>query len=105
MPTREFDHIARLVADGYRAHQAGRIDIALQHYGEALKKQPNNFEAAYLSGVIYLQSGKLENACRLLAIAIAANPKNIDAASDYGTALAMSGDLAQAVSVFDLALR
>lgn len=92
------------MAEGYRAHQVGQIDAALRCYGEALKRQPDHFEATFLSGLINLQSGKIPAACELLAKAARARPKEADVLLNYGTALAMSGDATQALSVFDEAL-
>ena len=98
------DEAARLVAEGYRAQQAGRIDHALHCYDEALRRQPESFEAAFLSGLIYLQSGRIGQARNLLGKAAVARPHEPDVLLNYGTAIALSGGLPDALAVFDRVL-
>src|SRR5262249_17866769 len=55
---------------GVTAHQAGRLDDALQSYRAALEIRPQDAEASSLCGLALLHSGKLDEALPLLQHAV-----------------------------------
>ena len=59
---------------GVTAHQAGRLDDALQSYRAALELQPNDAEASSLCGLALLHSGKGAEALPLLQQAVDREP-------------------------------
>lgn len=59
---------------GVTAHQAGRLDDALQSYRAALEMRPNDPEASSLCGLVLLHSGKPDEAMPLLQQAVEREP-------------------------------
>jgi tetratricopeptide (TPR) repeat protein len=59
---------------GATAHQAGRLDDALQAYRAALEIRPNDAEATSLCGLALLHSGKGEEAMPMLQQAVDREP-------------------------------
>ncbi len=85
-------------------HQQGRLADAEQGYREVLRDQPHHFDAAYLLGVIALQTRRLGLASDLFSTAIALRPDFTEAYNNRGAALADLGHLEGALSDYDHAI-
>jgi protein O-GlcNAc transferase len=72
---------------GTTLHQQGKLADAERIYREVLQRQPNNFEALHMLGVIALQTRHMERAVELIGKAVALNPTVAFAYSNLGTAL------------------
>jgi predicted Zn-dependent protease len=76
---------------GVTAHQAGRLDDALESYRAALEIRPNDPEASSLCGLALLHSGKGEDALPLLQQAVEREPKQNGFRLNLAEGLAQTG--------------
>lgn len=76
---------------GVTAHQAGRLDDALQAYRAALELKPNDAEASSLCGLALLHSGKGEEAMPLLQQAVDREPGQNSYRLNLAEGLAQTG--------------
>jgi tetratricopeptide (TPR) repeat protein len=76
---------------GVTAHQAGRLDDALQAYRAALELKPNDAEASSLCGLALLHSGKGEEAMPLLQQAVDREPGQSNYRLNLAEGLAQTG--------------
>jgi tetratricopeptide (TPR) repeat protein len=76
---------------GVSAHQAGRLDDALQSYRAALEIRPNDAEASSLCGLALLHSGKGEEALPLLQQAVDREPGQSGFRLNLAEGLAQTG--------------
>lgn len=76
---------------GVTAHQAGRLDDALQAYRAALELKPNDAEASSLCGLALLHSGKGEEAMPLLQQAVDREPGQCSYRLNLAEGLAQTG--------------
>src|ERR1044072_3228921 len=76
---------------GVTAHQAGRLDDALEAYRAALEVKPDNAEAASLCGLVLLHSGKGEEAMPLLLQAVDREPGQNGFRLNFAEGLAQTG--------------
>ncbi|HEX4970255.1 MAG TPA: sulfotransferase [Steroidobacteraceae bacterium] len=76
---------------GVTAHQAGRLDDALESYRAALALRPNDPEAASLCGLALLHSGKGEEAMPLLQQAVDREPGQSGYRLNLAEGLAQTG--------------
>ncbi len=65
---------AETLAKAVELHQAGKLDKALRLYKKVLGKDPRNYAALHMSGVIEMQSGRLAAAERLIRCALPLAP-------------------------------
>lgn len=65
---------SEIVAEGIRLHRAGDLRAARRCYEQANKKDPFNFDAIHMTGVLALQEGRTDNAIRLIQVAIRIKP-------------------------------
>jgi len=93
-----------LLQNAQRLHQAGNLAEAARLYGEALRLNPNQFEALYALGVVYYQSARHADAERLLAEAIKLNPRAAEAHYFRGRALQRLNRNEDAIGAFDQSL-
>jgi len=77
---------------GVTAHQAGRLDDALQAYRAALEIRPNDPEASSLCGLALLHSGKGEEALPLLQQAVEREPGQNGFRLNLAEGLAQTGN-------------
>jgi tetratricopeptide (TPR) repeat protein len=90
---------------GLAHHQAGRAGAARALYEQALRADPNHFDALHLLGVILVQAGEGPDGVALIERAIAVWPNEVAARSNLGWALAEAGRLDDAVAAYDSALK
>jgi tetratricopeptide (TPR) repeat protein len=97
--------IAALLQQGQAFHRQGRHDQAAACYREILARQPRNFEALHLLGLLTLQAGDPVNALPWLQRAAKANPADAATQSLLGIALQGSGQAADSIACFERAVR
>jgi len=92
-----------ILKSAWHAHHAGNLNEAARLYGEVLRTNPNNFDALYSLGFVYLQSGRFLDAERLLAQATHVNPRSADAQFTRGCILQQLNRNTEAIVCFDRA--
>lgn len=95
----------RLVAEGLRQHQAGRLPDAASFYMRALEGAPRHGRAHQLLGALLLQQGRHADALPHLEHATEAEPRNANIWSNLGLALHGSGATDAALAALDKAVR
>jgi predicted O-linked N-acetylglucosamine transferase (SPINDLY family) len=81
-------------------HQAGHLREAEQIYRQVLAREPGNFDAIHLLGMIAYQSGRREEAVDLIRQAIAIHPNFPEAHSNLGGIFADLGRRDEAVASY-----
>lgn len=96
-----------LLIEGVRAHQAGRLDAATEHYRAVLRQRPGDAHATHYLGLIAFQRGDHRLAARLIGDAIAAAGAAAPAEFhvNAGNALKRAGRPADAEAAYRAALR
>lgn len=85
-------------------HQRGELSEAEALYREVLDRQPKNFDALHLYGVLMHQRGKPVEALGLIGKALKANARAPAAHSNHGIVLAVLNRHAEAVSAYERAI-
>ena len=85
-------------------HQRGQLDDAEALYRQALSRQPKNFDALHLLGVLMHQRGKPSEALDLIGEALKANAKSAAALSNRAIVLAVLGKNDEALASYDQAI-
>ena len=89
---------------GMELHRQEKLADAERCYGEVLQRQPNNFDALHLLGVIALQTRRTERGVELIKKAIGLNPKIAAAHSNLGNALMDLKRHEEALASYDTAI-
>jgi tetratricopeptide (TPR) repeat protein len=85
-------------------HQRGQLDDAEGLYRQALMRQPKNFDALHLLGVLMHQRGKSSEALGLIGEALKENAKSAAALSNRAIVLTALGKNAEALTSYDQAI-
>ena len=85
-------------------HQRGELGQAEPLYKQVLARQPNNFDALHLYGVLRHQRGEPVEALSLIGKALAANARAPAAHSNHGIVLAVLNRPAEAVAAYERAI-
>ena len=85
-------------------HQRGQLDDAEALYRQALARQPKNFDALHLLGVLMHQRGKSSEALDLIGKALKANAQSAAALSNRAIVLAALGKTNEALASYDQAI-
>ena len=85
-------------------HRRGELNEAAALYGEVLAREPANFDALHLYGVLMHQRGKPVEALRLIGRALQANTNAPAAYSNHGLVLAVLERHAEALDAYDRAI-
>jgi predicted O-linked N-acetylglucosamine transferase (SPINDLY family) len=93
------------MADGVDLHGQGRLDEAANIYRQILAKNPQDFDATQLLGVVALQQGQYEVAQRLIGAAIAISSHDSAAIGNLGVSYMSDGRTAAALEWFLVALK
>ena len=93
-----------MLKEAFALHTKGKFAEAERAYTELLRRQPGNFQALHLYGVLELQRGQSEHGMELLRQSLALEPRQPLAHRDLGNALQQSGRLEEAVASYDRAL-
>ncbi len=83
---------------GIAAREQGADQVAYQHFGEALAKNPQDPVANLHLGEIHAQTNDLDAAIGHFEKAAIANPTGIDIRLDLGKALVLRGDAEQGIA-------
>jgi predicted TPR repeat methyltransferase len=94
----------QLLQQAVALHQRGSLAQAEILYGEVLRRDPGNFDALHLLGVIARQAGACDEAIRLIGQAIAIDPDKAIAHCNLGAALQDARRHDEALASFDRAL-
>jgi Flp pilus assembly protein TadD len=88
------------VRSAMREHIAGRFAPAEQQYREILLREPENFEAIHLLGMVLLQQSDIVAALPLLEKAAQGAPGEVDYHNRHGAALAAAGRSDEAIDAY-----
>ena len=92
------------IAMGYY-HYWGRLDYApaLEEFAVAAKREPNNAEVAYVSGLVLRRQGKWDQALRTFKHAVELDPRSVDNLLAVASIYHLTRDYAAAERVADRA--
>ena len=96
--------IRAAIEDAFALLTAGRLEEADAAYREILAREPANFDALHLRGVVALQAGRPADAEVLLAQALAVDPRRPAALNNLGEAQRLLGRLPEAAASYRAAL-
>jgi SAM-dependent methyltransferase len=96
--------LARVLRQAFVAHQTGNIDKAGRLCADVLQRQPDQFEALHMLGLIEYQRGDFPKALRLIAAALRSNGNSADAWSNLGLVFHAQGEDDKALISYDRAL-
>ena len=96
--------ISETLASAFEHHQAGRLPQAAQLYQEILRRNPNQFDALQLLGIIAAQSHNHQLATECFSKAIKQNPSMPGLYYNLGNVLQEQGQLKEATASYRLAL-
>ncbi len=97
--------IAALFTHAFALHREGRLEEAAMAYEQVLEKDPQDFDALHLLGVIAARSRNPSRAVDLIGRAIAVNPGVAAAHSNLGAALKELKRLEEAVASYERAIQ
>src|SRR5262245_6969588 len=89
---------------GVALHQQGKLAEAERCYNEVMQRQPNNFDALHLLGVIALQTQRTERGIQLIKKAIGQNTSVAAAYNNLGNGLKDLKRPAEALASYDKAI-
>jgi tetratricopeptide (TPR) repeat protein len=95
---------AHPIGQALKLHRAGRLDQADRIYRAILARNPGDFDALHMCGVLKHQQGRSADALRLVAAALRAKPRSADALLNYGAILEALQRHEEALASFDAAL-
>ena len=93
-----------MLKEAFQLHAQGRFAEAERAYGELLRREPKNFQAMHLLGVLALQQGQSQRAIQLIREALVLEPRQPLAQRDLGNAFQQLNRLDEALSCYDKAL-
>jgi predicted O-linked N-acetylglucosamine transferase (SPINDLY family) len=85
-------------------HQAGQLAEAERLYRQILARDPKDFDALHLLGVVRHQQGRGAEAVELVGAAVQQNPDSARALSNYGLILSELGRFDEALTALDRAV-
>jgi predicted TPR repeat methyltransferase len=97
--------LAALLGQAVALHQQGRLEQAYALYQQVLARDPQQFDALHLSGVIERQRGNPGRAAALIRAALQVDPQQARAHANLGAALNDLGQPEAALDSIDAALR
>jgi len=97
--------IAQLLQQGQAYHQQGQPGRAAAYYREVIDRQPRNFDALHLLGMLTLQSGDAAAAAVLLKRAAKISPTDARTRILLGVALQSSGEAEASLEHFAQAVK
>jgi predicted TPR repeat methyltransferase len=97
--------VGALLRHAVSLHQQGRLEQAQDLYRQVLERDPRQFDALHLSGVIERQRGDPARAVDLIRAALQIDPQQARAHCNLGAALQDLGQLDAALDSYETALR
>jgi tetratricopeptide (TPR) repeat protein len=101
---RSWSEIGRLLSEGVRNHQQGRLEKAARLYRKVLEIEPRQADGLHLSGLVAHQTGHQTRAAALIEKAIAANGRQAPYHNSLGVVLLALGSPTEAEHCFRQAL-
>jgi tetratricopeptide (TPR) repeat protein len=95
---------AATLKDAFALHQQGQFAQAERAYAAVLEREPRNFQALHLAGVLAAQTGQIAHGIALIQKSLALEPRQPLAQRDLGNALQQTGQFAEALVRYDRAL-
>jgi tetratricopeptide (TPR) repeat protein len=93
-----------MLEQAFALHAQGKFAEAEHAYNEVLRRQPGNFQALHLLGVLALQRGQVERGIELLRQSLRLESRQPLAHRDLGNAFQQSGRHEEALACYDKAL-
>ncbi len=90
----------KLIHEAYELHQAGKLITAEGIYKEVLNEKPDNIDALFLLGALYLQQGNYNTACSYFMRTLAIKPDHSMAHCNLGTAFQEAGQIDKAIESY-----
>jgi predicted O-linked N-acetylglucosamine transferase (SPINDLY family) len=98
------DEVSEKLRNAVALHRQGRLDLAELVYKQVLSRDPDNFNALHMLGVVCLQRGDFDLSIALIGRAIAANPRDPSAFLNQGVALQQSHKFDDAIASYNRAI-
>jgi tetratricopeptide (TPR) repeat protein len=96
--------IQTAIDEGLAHHQAGRLEAAAACYAEALRQDPDRFDALHMLGVLRVQGGQPEAGVALIGRAIDAQSSVAAAHANLAAALRLLGRREEALASLERAI-
>lgn len=93
-----------MLKDAFALHTKGKFAEAERAYADLLRREPDNFQAMYLCGVLALQRGQIPRGIELLQESLKREPRQPLAYRDLGNGLQQARRFAEALDSYDKAL-
>jgi tetratricopeptide (TPR) repeat protein len=93
-----------MLKEAFALHAQGKLAEAERAYAEILRRQPRNFQALHLLGVVALQQGQTERGIDLLRQALKLEPRQPLAHRDLGNAMQQLERFEEALASYDKSL-
>ncbi|MES2255721.1 MAG: tetratricopeptide repeat protein [Pseudomonadota bacterium] len=93
-----------MLKDAFALHTKGKFAEAERAYADVLRREPGNFQALHLCGVLALQRGQTQRAVELLRESLKLEPRQPLAYRDLGNGLQQIERFAEALDSYDKAL-
>ena len=93
-----------MLEEAFALHAEGKFAEAERAYNDVLRRQPGNFRALHLLGVLALQRGQVERGIELLGKSLRLEPRQPLAHRDLGNAFQQSERYEKALACYDKAL-
>ena len=93
-----------MLKEAFALHTQGKFAEAEHAYAELIRRQPGNFQALHLYGVLALQRGQTERGIELLRQALKLEPRQPLAHRDLGNAFQQLRRFEEALASYDKAL-
>ena len=93
-----------MLKEAFALHTQGKFAEAEHAYAELLRREPKNFQALHLMGVLALQRQETARAIELMHQSLKLEPRQPLVHRDLGNALLQAGRFTEAVASYDRAL-
>jgi len=93
-----------VLKEAFQLHTQGRFAEAERAYADILRRQPKNFQALHLMGLLAAQQGQTQRGIKLMREALAVEPRQPLAQRDLGNAFQQANRLDEALSCYEKAL-
>jgi len=98
-------NINKAIQLAFEHHKAGNLQKAEQIYKNILNKQPNNFDALFMLGVIYYQIKNIDSAIKYIEKALQIDPLFHEAYAFLGNIYHMKKQVDKAISYYQKAIQ
>jgi protein O-GlcNAc transferase len=99
--SKKMDSPSQETLNGISFHRSGNSEAAAQWYREAIRKNPKEYEAWHLLGVLAAQQNQKEEAIKLINKSLLINQKNLDALNNLGLVFFESQNYGEAIQCYE----